>query len=63
MDTFTESHLKDTTVLADTAGNQAVTFKPTKYMSIITHTFSSIAIETSGAWNNEASEILHEIGK
>ena len=62
-DTFAESHLKDTTVLAGSAANQEATFKTTKYMSITTtHTFFSIAIETSGAWNNEAIEILQEIG-
>ena len=63
-DTFAESHLKDKEVLAGAAANQAATFKTTKYMSITTtHLFVPISIETSGAWNNEAIEIVQEIGK
>ena len=62
--TFAESHLKDTAVLAGAAVNHAATFRNTKYMSMTTtHTFVPIAIETSGTWNNNAIEIVQEIGK
>ena len=45
-DTFAESHVKDTTVLAGAAENQAATSKTTKYMSIKTiHTFVPIAVK------------------
>ena len=59
-----ESHLKDTVALAGAAANQAATFKTTKCMPITTtHIYVPIVIETSGAWNNEAIEIMQEIGK
>ena len=62
-DTFAESHHKDAAVLA-AASNQAATVKINKYMTITTtDTFVPIAIKTSGAGNNEATEIVQELGK
>ena len=48
--------------LSDAAGNQASTFKTTMTISP-THTFAPTAIEASGAWNNDAIEIVKRIGK
>ena len=57
---FAESHLKDTAALAGAAANQAAAFKTTNYMFTTT---THIAIEKSGAWNNEAIEIVQEVDK
>ena len=63
-DTFAESHRKDMSILTRAAAYQVATFKTTKYTPITaTHTFVPIAIETLGAWNNEANEIDQEIDR
>ena len=46
-DMFTDSHLKETTVIAGAAANRAAELKCTKYMDItFTNMFAPIAIKT-----------------
>ena len=51
-DTFADSHLKDTSVIAGATANRAADLKCTKYTNITSkHIFAPIAMETSGSWN------------
>ena len=57
--TFADSHLKDTSVIAGATANCAAELKCTKYTDItLTHIFAPIAIETSGSWNEKTSETI-----
>ena len=61
-DTFADSHLKDTSVIAGDAVNRAADLKCTKFTDITsTHIFAPIAIETSESWNEKAIETIQEI--
>ena len=61
-DTFVDSHLKDTSVIAGAAANRAADLKCTKYTNITSsHIFAPIAIETSGSWNEKVIETIQEI--
>ena len=54
-DTFANSHLKDTSVIAGAAANRATDLKCTNYTVITsTHTFAPIGIDTSGSWNENS---------
>ena len=62
--TFTDSNLKDTSVIAGASANRAAELKCTKYTDITsTHIFAPIAIDTSGSWNEQAIETFQEIGR
>ena len=63
-DTFAESDLKETYILAGAATNRAAELKLTKYTAITsTHISAQITIETSGTWNDETIETVQEIWK
>ena len=63
-DTFADSHLKDTSVIAGAAANRGADLKCTKYTNITsTHIFAPIAIETSGLWKEKAIETIQKIGR
>ena len=60
-DTYAASHIGETAKNAGAGANKAETNKIVKYNSvaIIYHTIT-IAIETSGPWNSEASEFSRQ---
>ena len=61
-DTFADSYLKDTSVIAGAAANHAAELKCTKYTDItFSHIFAPTAIETSGSWNEKVIETIQEI--
>ena len=63
-DTFADSHVNSTAIRASAAADHAATAKTTKYANLApTHIFIPFAIETSGAWNNQALELAQEIGR
>ena len=63
-DTFAESHLKDIAVLAGAVAKSGGNIQDYQlHVNNNTHLFVPIAIDTSGAWNNETIEIVQEIGK
>ena len=63
-DTFALSHVGDTSMLAGAAENHAASLKTSKYSNIaVTNIFVPVAIETGGAWDIQASEIIQKFGK
>mgnify|MGYP003460175003 CR=1 FL=1 len=62
-DTYAEFHIDETSAASDRAAalkvNKYASLEPTHHA----HIFSPIAIETSGAWNDQAVDIVQEIGK
>ena len=63
-DTYAKSHLDGTSLQAGAAADNAAIAKKSKYTGITnTHIFIPVAIETGGAWNSEATELIQDIGK
>jgi len=64
LDTFADSHIGDTATEPAAAANKAAVNKIAKYAELAnTHIFSPVAIETAGAWNHLAIELVQEIGR
>ena len=64
IDTFAQSHIGDTFSLAGAVVNHAAALKTSKYANIIdTNICVPIAIETGGAWDQQAIEFIQELGK
>ena len=62
--TFVQSHIGDTSSLAEAATNHAATLKTSNFATITdTIIFVPIAIETGGAWDQQAIEFIQELGK
>ena len=63
-DTYAESHIQRTSTEAGSAANHAAAAKTTKYLSLQdTHLSTPVAIETGGAWNSSAIELVQVIGR
>ena len=63
-DTFADSHIGDTATEPAAAANKAAVNKIAKYGELAnTHIFFPVAIETAGAWNHLAIELVQEIGR
>ena len=63
-DTFAASHLPTTALQQGAAADSSAASKTQKYASISqTHIFAPVAIETTGVWNQQASEFLTELGR
>ena len=64
-DTYADAHVMNTAREARSAANHAATNKNTKYsqLSIVTHVFVPVAIETVGTWHHQAVELVQEIGR
>ena len=63
-DTFAQSHIQNTSAEAGAAANHAAAAKTAKYLMLEdTHLFIPVAIETGGAWNVQAIELVQEIGQ
>ena len=60
-DTYTQSHLDSTSLLAGTVVDNAATAKKIKYTN--TKIFIPVAIETGGSWNAEATKLIQDIGE
>ena len=58
------SHIQSTSVDSGSAAKHAARMKTLKYQDLnATHTFYSIAIETAGSWDDQAVELIEEIGR
>ena len=60
------SHINSTctSITAGAAANHAATAKSAKYANLTsTHIFVPFIVETSGAWNAQAIELIQEIGR
>ena len=63
-DTFAASHLPNTAVKQGAAADSSATSKIQKYANIVqTHFFTPVAKETTGVWNNQATEFITELGR
>ena len=63
-DTFTATHLPVTSLTPSASADKAAGKKPSKYHLLEqTHIFTPVAIETTGAFNAEALQLLQEIGR
>ena len=63
-DTFAASHLTTTSSQYGSTANSSAMSKTQKYANIAqTHIFTPIAIETTGAMNHQASELITVIGR
>jgi len=63
-DTYAEFHLHDTACRPGAAADKAAANKSSKYCDLAgTHLFFTVAIETAGAWNQMAVELVQEIGR
>ena len=63
-DTFAQSHVEDTAILAGAVANHAATKKISKYQHLTdTNICVPVAVETGGAWNIQAIEFIEELGK
>ena len=61
-DMYAQSHLDSTSLQEGAATDNAAIAKKTKYIGITnTHIFISVAIETGGSWNAEATELIQDI--
>ena len=61
-DTFAATHL--TPITPSAAADRAATNKKMKYQLLTqTHTFTPLAVETTGAFNTEASKFIQDIGR
>ena len=62
-DIYAASHLQSTALEAGRVAINAAEMNCTKYRELdATHIFVSIAIETAGTWDKQASELIEEIG-
>jgi len=55
-DTYADSHLADTATTAGAAADKSASNKEAKYRQLV-------AIETAGTWNNQAVELVQELGR
>jgi len=63
-DTFAESHLGHTAREPGATANKALAGKAIKYHALsTTHIFFPVAVETAGAWNQLAVELIQELGR
>ena len=63
-DTYAHSYIDDTAARATAAADRTVANKIAIYTKLnTTHHFTSIAIETGGAWNQLAIEFVSQLGK
>ena len=63
-DTYAESHIDQTDREACSAANKAAENKIVKYGALsASHIFLPVAVETAGAWNQSAIELIQEIGR
>ena len=63
-DTFVSTHLHLTSITPSAAADRAAINKKMKYQLLTqTHTFTPLALETTGAFNTEASKFLQHIGR
>ena len=63
-DTYAASHLQLTSTTAYAAAEKAAVNKTTKYVALAaTHSFVSVAIETSGAWFPQSAEFIEDLGR
>ena len=63
-DTYADSHIAQSATTPCATADQAANKKTAKYQHLAsTHLFFPVAIETSGAYNNLAIELIQEIGK
>ena len=63
-DNFAVTHLPLTSITPSAAADRAATNKKMKYQLMTqTRTFTPIAVETTGAFNTEASKFLQDIGR
>ena len=63
-DTFAATHLPLTSITPSAAADRAATKKKMKYQLLTqTHTFTPLAVETTGAFNTEVSKFLQDIGR
>ena len=63
-DTFAASHLAMTSTTPSAAADKAAANKTAKYQQLTqTHILTPVAIETTGAYNIQASQFLQEIGR
>ena len=62
--TFAAIHLPLTSITPSATADRAVTNKKMKYQLLTqTHTFTPLAVETTAAFNTEASKFLQDIGR
>ena len=58
------SHIQSTSVDSGSAAKHAARMKTLKYQDLnATHIFYPIAIETAGSWDDQAVELIEEIGR
>ena len=64
-DTYAESHIDHQTARkACSAANKAAENKIVKYGALsVSHIFLPVAVESAGAWNQSATELIQEIGR
>ena len=63
-DTYAESHIDQTAREACSAANKTAESKIVKYGTLsASHIFLPLAVETAGAWNQSAIELIKEIGR
>jgi len=63
-DTYADSHLADTATTAGAAADKAASNKEAKYRQLAnSHIFVPVAIETAGTWNNQAVQLVQELGR
>ena len=62
-DTYSMSHIQSTFVDSGSTAKHATRMKTLKYQDLnAIHIFYPIAIETAGSWNDQAVELIEEIG-
>ena len=62
-DTLAPSHLTESCTAAGAAAESAASFKVTKYQDICrSHDFCAVAIETMGAMNQDAHDLVSKLG-
>ena len=63
-DTYADSHLADTATTTGVATDKAASNKEAKYSQLAnSHIFVPVAIETARTWNNQAVELVQELGR
>ena len=64
VDTFTESHISQTSVAASAAANKAERLKREKYFSLgPNYHFVPFGVETLGSWGDDVKDLPAQIGK
>ena len=63
-DTYTDSHLADTTTTTGAAADKAASSKELKYWHLAnSHIFVPVAIESARTWNHQAVQLVQELGR